>query len=154
MRSQNWAAFCQHTTAEHSHCFEGRLKTAPPVPRLTRQVVVVLRNCLYCFNNCSQSEHRNILRTNLPQEKPSHYHLGGYWSGDGIQHLLLFSCGLPMFTSGILLDAISWCCREMCQSKGHHRLNLCALSYIRMGRLDIGHSSNLPRLGPGDESSD
>jgi len=107
----------------------------------------VLRNRLPLLNNSPENQHRHILRANLRQKKPGTNCMDRRWSGDSFQHLLLLSDCLSMHTGSFLLDSIPRGQGEMCQCKCYHELDICSLSDIRMGRLDLGHSSCISCMG-------
>ena len=106
-----------------------------------------MRDSLPLLNNSSENQYCHILGPNLRQKKPGTNHMDRRWSGDSFQHLLLLSDCLSMHTGSFLLDSIPRGQGEMCQCQCYHELDICSLSDIRMGRLDLGHPSYISCVG-------
>lgn len=103
---QDWAAPCQPARAKHPHCLEGKSPHHQHSILLMKEVVVVLRACLYFLNHRTESEHCNIPVTNLRQEESTRHNMDRHRSNDWVCDILLLPHHLPVFASHVFLDAV------------------------------------------------
>jgi hypothetical protein len=119
---------------------------------LIRIVVVLWRDFVH-YNYCvNKGLHWNVPNSDMYENIPKMHYLDCYNSLYDLQHCLHPCVDLPMLSSILLLDEISWRVWTMHSNNCHCRHDVYTWSYFYMVRLDVRYSTGFLGLEPEHES--